>query len=252
MVEEAYMLNDKILEYFTALDNLTWYQTGGDSNLWLLILMGLIGLTGFMTILFIGGVMVKVMQLIRKEDNIKEIFTGDKRKDDVMTIWFIKRPLITFIFALVLVLSCTGVVKYINYSGGVKADLRDQKEEIILLVMDDYLGKYVGETIKPQNIFSSTEIEKNTLVKTSFKVDGVQYNNKWVYITYSSDHETDTLIPFEASSYPELIPTKEQREAPGRHDVIGDLKKGFKLKGYSQNAVYIDDVDFIYNIKIEE
>ena len=246
------MLNDKILEYFTALDNLTWYQTRGDSNLVLFPLLGLFGVCLCLTLLLIAGVIAKALKVLKKDKYINEIYIDDKRGDYVMSRWFIKRPLVTFILTIVFAIFFTGLVKYVNYTGEIKSDLSDLKGEIISGVMEDYLEGYTGDIVKSQDIFSATEIEKETLVKTSFKVDGVQYNNKFVYITYSPNYETDTLIPFDASKYPELIPTKEQREAPGRYGVIGDREKGFKLKGYSQNAVYIDDVHFIYNIKIND
>lgn len=245
------MLNDKILEYFTALNDLSWYEIHGDSSLLMLPFVALVGITACLGVILIVGLGITTLKLFKQEKYVQEVST-DIRVDYAVTGWFAKRPVITFILIVISVLLITGLIKFINHTGEIKSDLSDLKGEIITGVMEDYLEGYTGEILKSQDIFSATEIEKDTLIKTSFKIDGVQHNNKFVYITYSPNYETDTLIPFEASNYPELIPTDEQREAPGRYGVIGDREKGFKLKGYSQNAVYIDDVDFIYNIKIND
>lgn len=115
------------------------------------------------------------------------------------------------------------------------------------LIFTDYLDKYEGDTLKPKETVTPSAIKGGNLYVTSFNIEGVQYNNRIIYITYSNKYPTDTLIPFDASDYKKLLPTDSQREkAEGFKLTATSLSNGF------DRSPFLDDVDYIYNIKIED
>ena len=131
------------------------------------------------------------------------------------------------------------------------------RDDLATSIFDDYLEKYEGEVVQLKEPLMTSAIYSNELYELTFNVNGVQYNNKTIYVVYSDKYETNTLIPFDPTSYYRLIPTKSQRVAnKGYYSIFDDQERGFNLPYDSRNtdnwsSAYIDDIDFVYNIKVD-
>lgn len=259
------MLNDKIERYWNLLNNLTWIDTNG-SGIEVILPCLSIALLGVISILtaFVG-VILKLSMYIQKKrlkgkapvDTPTEEVEEEENEFDFFLRYLVHRPLIPLSIAIVCAVIFWGLTTWDDHSDSKKEELIELKEEITLGVFEDYLTNYDGEVLQPKESVSPSAIHTNTLYQTSFILEGVQYNDQLIYVTYSDKFKSDTLIPFKASNYAGLIPTVKQREAYDGGYIFDEREVGFKflftrLSKRSSGDTYIDGIDFIYNIKVKE
>lgn len=246
------MLNQKIDKFLEVYNNTTSWQ---ETLRHLTGFSATIHAVGFFSVMF--GLLFTVSSIclllicLRKPElwksTIKENRVRVEGKRQIQYEEYLTTPRFVFPITLTLVIIASCYVVAFK-------DMNDQYKSVDKAVLDvqplvftDYLDKYEGDTIKPKETVTPSAIKDNTLYTTSFNIEGVQYNNRIIYVTYSDKFPTDTLIPFDATDYKRLLPTDSQREKA----------EGFKLNatsltsGFNRSA-FLDDVDYIYNIKIED
>lgn len=264
------MLEKQMTDYFNSLDNLMHKPfiefLSGSFTYPMIILTLIIFLVTFINCII--GV-VGLITLIFKPSDFKLKYGETVTKE--MEEWglndyfdaYISTPKLNVPIALI-----TGVTAYLFF--GALSSYNDQRDEVsakqvalIETVFSVFLETYntsTHEILKPKESVTPSKIENNTFYITSFNLEGVQYNDKVIYVTYSERFPTDTLIPFDASLAKELLPTKKQRDknkSSYNENILDTDKYGVLVRAQplSQNGyyyVYLDEVDYIYNIKVEE
>lgn len=264
------MLDKQMTDYFNSLDNLMNQPFIGllsDSFTYPMIIVMLI----LFIVTFINCIIgvVGIITLIFKPSDFKlkygETITKEREewtKDDYLDAYF-STPKLNVPIAI-----ATGVVAYLFF--GTLAGYNEQRDKVsaeqvalIETVFSTFLETYdtsSHEIMKPKESVTPSKIENNVFYVTSFNIDGVQYNDKVIYVTYSDRFPTDTLIPFDATLAKELLPTKKQRDkskSSYNENILDTNKYGVLVKAYSLSQggyyhVYLDEVDYVYNIKVEE
>lgn len=185
-----------------------------------------------------------------KEEDSKEGNSGTKK--DIVD-WLIDKPVIMIPLGVLSVVFFWFIFGY-SWSEDEehKQKLATLKEEITIGVIADYLSNYNESTYQPKETIISTSIHPEQIYKTSFMLEGELYNDQLIYVTYSEDYKTNTLIPFNATNYQSLLPTSEQKENNSRMINSDDIKVGFRLRDINGDYIYLDDIDFVYNVKIRD
>lgn len=255
------MLNDKIDQYWGILNNLSglikFSSSWGMMGISMLIAVGafyfgLVGLISFLQYILTYERQNKNTEELENTTNESE--EGEEKQDftdKLMNLPHISVPLGLIFLALFWLVFA--------YGGGKAKEYRENvvsiKEDIILGVFEDYVNTYDGVVLKPKEMVRPSAIHSNTIYKTSFMVDGDQYNEQIIYVMYTDKFEKDTLIPFDATKYGSLIPTEEQRVDYYVDDIYSEKDTGFRIdyknisgRGYGQK--YLDEIDYIYNINI--
>lgn len=226
------MVQDKINHYFEALENppnLAGFQMWGILIMALLMVVGLILIT---TALynddFNSYIKTKVLKQGSKKGKEKVRYNKTSLGQGVLT------------FILGTMVTLSGVTFGFLWSQSVdehSTTLEELKKEIITDVFSDYLHKYDGKILKPTGTISISPMHDGNLYKTSFYLEDVYYTDQLVYVTYTDSIESNTLVPF---------------------DVEDSLtKKRFYLnyidvEKETEKQTYFHEVDFIYNIKIND
>lgn len=134
-------------------------------------------------------------------------------------------------------------------------ELEGIKVRILDTVMSDYLENADYEPIKTDSVIGLNFYEnKYNLYNASFIHEDIRYKNKTIYFTYIDSLPSNVLIPFNPDLYSDLIPSETERNAKTTGAISG--KEGYKYYSSSENSTlkrisYIDDIDYIYNIKTE-
>lgn len=221
------------------------------------------------TIFFTLIMVLEILNKLSHKDNVQKsqnsTLEGDTEKLEPykpITIPFYYYGIFALIFFVIAQTCSNDKDDYELYSD----ELYETFTELKSTVFDTYLSTYTGDVLRPKESVAPSRIEKDRLYLTSFIVDGVHYNDSSIYVTYSDKFPSDTLIPFDASFVTDLLPTKEQRvkmkEDPSLFGYSGELatinKFGFVIRAiplmddYKVSLYhYLDDIDYIYNIKIE-
>lgn len=264
------MLEKQMTDYFNSLDNLMHKPFIGllssSFTSLLLIIVLFIFLTTFITCV-VGS--VSLITVIFKPSKIKlkygETLNRDKADwgiDDYFDAYF-STPRMNIPIALLV-----GTLAYLFFS--TLSSYNDQREKVFaeqVALIETVFSTYLEtcdtsstEILKPKESVTPSKIESNTFYVTSFNIEGVQYNDKVIYVTYSDRFPTDTLVSFNASLAKELLPTRKQRssnKSSYAEDVLDLDKYGVLVKAHSLSQrgyyyVYLDEIDYIYNIKVEE
>lgn len=261
------MVNDKIQKFFNILDNLTWLDTGSSNFFVVLTFI----ISAIATVILIPTLFATLLLNVTRLFNKKKTSSKSEEEDEVLQFlvkdksdhlgrilaYLVNRPLSLTIVTLLVLSTAFGINSWKQHKTDITDELRELKEEIVPAVFEDYLTNYEGETIQPKEAISPSKIHTNNLYEVSFVLEGVHYNDQVIYVTYSDKFKSDTLIPFDSSNYPLLIPTSEQRKSDKGFDVLNTRETGFKLEAKVLNerwtsSAYIDDIDFVYNIRVVE
>ena len=256
------MVADKIQAYLDIINSLTWIDKGvGMILLYPLVIIS--GVGGALLIpLTITGVVLKVKKRKTMEDSSEvqeeqEKQEGQPKDDGGLMGMFIDHPKVSFALVVSSFLFLWFFGTWEDHMISKEGHITRVKEELLQVVFTDYLNNYDGEVHQPKDMSNNTRMVTNSLYETTMMVDGVKLNDQLIYVIYSDKLESDTLVPFDATAYADLIPTDEQRQYFNKGSVLREKQSGlmveYKPQGSRFNSyVYIDNIDFIYNVKIQD
>lgn len=246
------MLNQKIDKFLEVYGNTTSWQ---ETLRHLTGFSATIHAVGFFSVMFGGLFLLSSICLLilcsRKPELWKSTIKSNRarveEKRQINYEEYLTTPRFMFPITLILVIIASFYITAFKSTTDQYNTTDKAVSDVQPLLFADYLDKYEGDTLKPKETVTPSAIKDNSLYVTSFNIDGVQYNNRIIYVTYSDKFPTDTLIPFDASDYKILLPKDSEREkAEGFKLTVTSLSNGFN------RIAFLDDVDYIYNIKIED
>lgn len=256
--------------YFDALNGLTWFDGGTGTGFFTLVGF----LIGFAMLLYAApftlvGVIMKLKgnkKDVTKDTNVEKVGNGlpERKLEDTNTVQeksiarsFIDRPLVSFAMLVISIGMLYTVNLWEDHVIAKKEEVTQIKTEMVTAVFTDYLTNYDGSVHQPKDMIMPKTMSTNSVYETSMTIGGVKLNNQLIYVMYSDKYEADTLIPFDASAYPELIPSDKQRQYYDAGNLNKELKSGLVFMYSRLNTpfntythAHIDNIDFIYNIQV--
>ena len=256
------MLNKLLVRYSDLLDRGTELYTGWRE----LFSIGFLSISCMgITILFTLLVLIEVANKLLYEMEKRGVLNNPS--EEITPYKTLATP-IWFSGIIILIFAPLGV-----YAHGKESDYKIYASDLIVThekleheIFNTYLATYNGEVLSPKESVTPLRIEHNQLYLVSFILNGVQYNDSSIYVTYSDKFPSDTLIPFDASFVKDLLPTDEQRDNKVNDYFLIDYPEEFKTIdrfGYMLRAKpltedykvslyhHLDDIDYIYNIRVE-
>ena len=267
------MLMDKINQYQEALTTLASYQQSELSLLAFVVLTILTVLSPILLILSLVSLGVWLFSVLSKfsgkkgNEDTKEERAEEKEEPtrDILTdkviVGLIERPFVTLPLTAVAIISALFLGDWIEDTKKARLEVESQVEvtekAVIAEVFNDYLINYGGEVTQPKEIVLTSPLQKDSFYKTSFLVNGVYHNDQTVYVTYLDKYDSDTLIPFDVSEYENL--TINHYSDKDDVSTLSAIKLSEGLEVYVKDITTrrvedssLQDIDFIYNIKIKD
>lgn len=253
------MLNNSIDQYWETINNLTWLNKLAVSDFIALLVIVLVPTAFFFGMMALISFIVCLVRFFFKLIYKKDIKRSESVTDTQDFLdYFIHRPQLSIPLGVLFMTTTLFFIPINTHQvEELTVDLETQKSEILAGVFEDYTNTYNGDVLKPKESVSPSAIHLNSVYKTSFMVDGNQYNDKTIYVMYSDKYDKDTLIPFEAPNVSGIIPTKAQRADYYTDHIFDDRKVGFRINSENlsngrQEQTYLDGIDYIYNINVME
>lgn len=250
------MLRDLIQEYKEVFEGVNFLE-----DLWFTGNMFLIMfILGLLTVMALAGVVMFLEANIKQRVVAKHGWDSEvvqKRLSYYKTQDIVYKSGKYFIISFIVLICIIVCIALGGKSSIIKLDtLNGLKVEMLDTATTAYIKLAEATPIEiKETLALNTPENMYGLYELSFTSNGEQFKDQIVYITYTEDLPSDTLIPFDGSLYTELVPTDTERNTLALGNISKDA--GIRFNAYIDGTsvkriVYIDDIDYIYNIKVNK
>lgn len=223
------LVKQRIVDYYEHSDNMGLSHFEGLSPIVMLVL-------GVCCLMVFLSVILEALRRVSSLDTDAPPTFLNKVNPIILALFGVA-PLLIFYGAYLMVGEAKADVKQLEYL----------KSQAIAGVFDDYLSTYKGEAKTLDITTTKSDVESGQLYMIDTLHEGVKYKNQLVYVTYDDRFPSNTFIPFNSEEYLE-VPSKDHKNYEDRYEVF--YLSYYNTKGQHKSFGYLDEVDYIYNLKI--